>query len=144
MPYRVVPLSGSWFRARFVVNTALIIACASMAIPYGPRDPHHYTHNGYFVYTLSGFAVVAGIGLIIDLISPKWARTDTAWPYIVVCWAFTAMAVYQGFDPGEINPVRISLFLVYFGAAWLAAGGWYLRRMNVRARYADNEQPGSW
>lgn len=146
MTVRRVPLSGSWFRARFVVNTALIIACTAMMIPFGPRD-HRYSyalHHSYFQIVLNALALVAAIGLVIDLLSPHWARTEYAWPYILTCFTFMAQAVYNAFEPHVIAAAKVSQFLIYFGAAYLSAGGWYLRRMNYRAGYLDRDEAGSW
>ena len=129
-----------WYQARLLLNVSLFCALLAMCSPYGPRD-WRYSYGSYhsvFQTILSILAFLALVGVALDTVAPKLSRTHTGWPYMLATFALTAQATYVVFEPGILILARVSQLLIYFSSAVIAAGGWYLRKMNVRLGYPDD------
>lgn len=131
--------TSTWYQARLLLNTSLFFALLAMSSPYGPRDWRYSysTYHSVFQTILSVLAFLSLIGVALDSVAPRLGRTANGWPYMMATFALTAQATYVVFEPGILVIARISQLLIYFSSAIIAAGGWYLRKVNVRLGYRE-------
>ena len=114
---------------RVAADISLAIALAGGAIPFGLHDPTSYGVNPY-EFALSALALIALVGVVIDLIRPQ----TLAWPFVVAAFTWAAAGAYACFLPKAVVAARIGLCLFFLGYAALAATAWRSNSALLRRR----------
>lgn len=140
-PQPVTHTVASWVATqRVAVSLFLIVALVALAIPYGASTPGVEGHLTVFEWVVSGLALVAAVGLTIDLARPLRQRERASGlAFLLSAAVWSAAGAYQLFHGPQIGwGFATSQGLLSAGVAALSLYEW--RRVTLEPRLVITDE----
>jgi hypothetical protein len=114
-------------RHRLLIIVTLVIACLGAVVPFGFASDKQSTDISTLEWILAGLALVALVGLVVELVG----RFVAAWPFMVTGFVWATIAAYLAIIPDATFLWHLSHTLVALAFAFLALTAWRVEARGV-------------